>query len=169
VAITGFKRGGSGSSDVIPRCSRTGNGCTRSPDCDEKSGVTGDCHAPFRGSPGVRVPRATRLKFRYRLGYEALCREVSHSITWRRFCRIPLDRSVPHATTLMKLTTRCGSAAVDGLNEALLAKAARGRFHRSTNVYRLPFAQAQAVRRQSPPSLRSATVKTEPVWVTCLP
>ena len=27
---------------------------------DEKSGVTGDCHAPFCGSPGVRFPRATR-------------------------------------------------------------------------------------------------------------
>ena len=35
------------------------------------------------------------LKFRYRLGYEALCREVSDSITWRWFCRIPLDGSVP--------------------------------------------------------------------------
>jgi hypothetical protein len=33
---------------------------------------------------------------------------------------------VPHPTTLMKLTTRCGSAAVDGLNEALLAKAGGG-------------------------------------------
>ena len=42
-----------------------------------------------------------------------------------RFCRIPLDGSVPHPTTLMKLTTRCGPAAVEGLNEALLAKAAR--------------------------------------------
>ena len=31
------------------------------------------------------------LKFRYRLGYETLCREVSDSITWRRFCRIPID------------------------------------------------------------------------------
>ena len=43
--------------------SHTGDGCarSRSPNCDEKSGVTGDCHAPFRGSPGVRVPRATRL------------------------------------------------------------------------------------------------------------
>ena len=48
------------------------------------------------------------LKFRYRLGYESLCREVSDSITWRRFCRIALDVSVPHPTTLMKLTTRCG-------------------------------------------------------------
>ena len=27
---------------------------------DGTSGVTGDCHAPFCGSPGVRFPRATR-------------------------------------------------------------------------------------------------------------
>ena len=64
------------------------------------------------------------LKFRYRLGFESLCREVSDSITWRQFCRIGIDQPVPHPTTLMKLTTRCGSAAVDGCNEALLAKAA---------------------------------------------
>jgi len=30
-----------------------------------------------------------------------LCAEVSDSITWRRFCRIPLDGRVPHPTTLM--------------------------------------------------------------------
>jgi hypothetical protein len=30
---------------------------------------------------------------------------------------------VPHPTTLMKLTTRCGEDAVAGLNEALLARA----------------------------------------------
>jgi IS5 family transposase len=71
------------------------------------------------------------LKFRYRLGYETLCREVSDSITWRRFCRIPLEGSVPHPTTLMKLTTRCGSAAVDGLNEALLVKAAQAKLLRT--------------------------------------
>ena len=74
------------------------------------------------------------LKFRYRLGYESLCREVADSITWRRFCRIPLDGSVPHPTTLMKLTTRCGSAAVDGLNEALLAKAAEARLLRTSRI-----------------------------------
>src|SRR5437870_3417485 len=50
--------------------------------------------------------------------------EVSDSISWRRFCRIGLDGKVPHPTTLMKLTTRCGEAAVAGLNEALWAKAA---------------------------------------------
>src|SRR5260221_707959 len=64
------------------------------------------------------------LKFRYRLGFETLCAEVADSISWRRFCRIPLDGKVPHPTTWIKLTSRCGSAAVDGLNEALWAKAA---------------------------------------------
>src|SRR3954467_2450754 len=74
------------------------------------------------------------LKFRYRLGFESLCREVSDSITWRQFCRIGLDQPVPHPTTLMKLTTRCGSVAVDGLNEALLAKAAEARLLRCIRV-----------------------------------
>ena len=87
------------------------------------------------------------LKFRYRLGYESLCREVSDSITWRQFCRIGIDQPVPHPTTLMKLTTRCGSTAVDGLNEALLAKAVeakvlrtaedQGRHHRRPGQRRL--------------------------------
>src|ERR1700692_4196402 len=74
------------------------------------------------------------LKFRYGLGFESLCREVSDSITWRRFCRIALDGAVPHPTTLMKLNTRCGSAAVQGLNEALLAKAAEAKVLRTNRV-----------------------------------
>src|SRR5437016_1671593 len=74
------------------------------------------------------------LKFGCRLGYESLCREVADSITWRRFARIPLDGSVPHPTTLMKLTTRCGSAAVDGLNEALPAMAAGQKLLRTARL-----------------------------------
>ena len=74
------------------------------------------------------------MKFRYRLGYESLCREVTDSITWRRFCRIPLDGQVPDPTTLMKLTSRCGTAAVDGLNEALLAKAAEAKLLRTSRL-----------------------------------
>ena len=74
------------------------------------------------------------LKFRYRLGYERLCAEVADSISWRRFCRIPLDARVPHPTALMKLTTRCGEAAAAGLNEALWAKAARARLLRTVRV-----------------------------------
>jgi IS5 family transposase len=38
---------------------------------------------------------------------------------------------VPHPTTLIKLTTRCGAAAVDGCNEAPLAKAAEARLLRT--------------------------------------
>ena len=92
---------------------------------------------PRIGRPSTPMETYLRLmflKFRYRLGYESLCREVSDSITWRRFCRIPLDGAVPHPTTLMKLTTRCGPAAVDGLNEALLAKAAEAKLLRTSRV-----------------------------------
>jgi transposase, IS5 family len=67
------------------------------------------------------------LKYRYRLGFEPLCREVADSISWRRFCRIPLGGRVPHPTTLMKITTRCGETAVNDLNEALLARAVDAR------------------------------------------
>jgi transposase, IS5 family len=74
------------------------------------------------------------LKFRYRLGYESLCREVADSISWQRFCRIPMGTRVPHATTLMKITTRCGDDAVAGLNEALLAKAAAAKLLRTNEV-----------------------------------
>jgi IS5 family transposase len=59
---------------------------------------------------------------------------VADSITWRRFCRIPIDGRVPHPTTLMKLTTRCGTAAIDGCNEALLAKAAQAKLLRTTRL-----------------------------------
>jgi IS5 family transposase len=50
------------------------------------------------------------------------------------FCRIPLEVAVPHPTTLMKLTTRCGSAAVDGLNETPLAKAAQAKLLRTNRI-----------------------------------
>lgn len=92
---------------------------------------------PRIGRPSTPMETYLRLmflKFRYRLGYESLCREVSDSITWRRFCRIPLDSTVPHPTTLMKLTTRCGTAAVGGLNEALLAKAVEAKLVRTARV-----------------------------------
>jgi len=46
----------------------------------------------------------------------------------------PLDAKVPHPTTLMKLTTRCGEAAVAGLNEALLARAAERKLLRTARV-----------------------------------
>ncbi len=92
---------------------------------------------PVLGRPSTPIEcylRLMFLKFRYRLGYESLCAEVSDSISWRRFCRIPLDATVPDPTTLIKLTTRCGDGAVAGLNEALLAKAAGARLLRTRRL-----------------------------------
>ena len=92
---------------------------------------------PRIGRPSVPMETYLRmmfLKFRYRLGYESLCREVGDSISWQRFCRIPFGTRVPHPTTLMKLTRRCGDAAVAGLNDALLAKAAEHKLLRTDKV-----------------------------------
>ena len=99
---------------------------------------------PFRahfhsvlGRPSVPIETYLRLmflKYRYRLGFEPLCREVADSISWQRFCRIPLGVAVPHPTTLMKITTRCGSSAVDGLNEALLATAVAAKLLKTDRV-----------------------------------
>ncbi len=92
---------------------------------------------PVPGRPSTPIEcylRLMFLKFRCRLGYESLCAEVSDSISWRRFCRIGLDGTVPHPTTLMKLTTRCGEAAVAGLNEALRARAAGQKLLRTARV-----------------------------------
>lgn len=92
---------------------------------------------PRVGRPSIPMETYLRLmflKFRYRLGYESLCREVGDSISWQRFCRIPLGTRVPHPTTLMKLTTRCGDTAVAGLNEALLVKATQAKLLRTDKV-----------------------------------
>jgi hypothetical protein len=59
------------------------------------------------GRPSVPIETYLRLmflKYRYRLGFEPLCREVSDSISWQRFIRVPLGGRVPHPTTLMKIT-----------------------------------------------------------------
>lgn len=89
--------------------------------------------APFRehfsvlvGRPSIPMEvylRMMFLKFQCRLGHESLCREVSDSISWRIFCRLNIDGSVPAPSTLSKITTRCGEDAVLRLNAALLARA----------------------------------------------
>lgn len=89
------------------------------------------------GRPSIPMETYLRLmflKFRYRLGFESLCREVGDSISWQRFCRIPLGTRVPHPTTLMKITSRCGDEAVAGLNEALLVKASEAKLLRTDKV-----------------------------------
>jgi IS5 family transposase len=81
---------------------------------------------PVIGRPSIPMETYLRmmfLRFRYGLGFETLCAEVADSLAWRRFCRIALTDAVPHPSTLMKITTRCGDGAVEQLNEALLQKA----------------------------------------------
>jgi transposase, IS5 family len=100
--------------------------------------------APWRGlfsarlgRPSVPVDTLLRLlylKHRYGLGYGSLCREVNDSISWRRFCRIPLDRPVPHPTTLVKLVGRCGPGVVGQLNQALLGKLCQGKLLRARKL-----------------------------------
>lgn len=82
------------------------------------------------GRPTVPVDTYLRLmflKFRYQLGYETLVAEVQDSITWRLFCRLPLDMAVPHSTTLIKLTKKYGEKTLEELNTLLVQKARRER------------------------------------------
>jgi IS5 family transposase len=89
------------------------------------------------GRPSVPIDTLLRLlylKHRYQLGYQSLCKEVSDSIGWRRFCRIGLDRPVPHPTTLVKLVGRAGPEVVEALNAALVAKLAQGKLLRGRKL-----------------------------------
>lgn len=86
------------------------------------------------GRPTIPIESYLRLmylKHRYGLGYETLCREVSDSISWRCFCRIALDKRVPHPTTLSKLTRRFGPEIIEDLNRALLERAVEGKLIRA--------------------------------------
>jgi transposase, IS5 family len=89
------------------------------------------------GRPSIPIDTYLRLMFlkhRYGLGYELLCREVTDSISWRRFCRISLGGRGPHPTTLVKLTRRVGEQTVEQLNQALLARAAEHKLLRTYKV-----------------------------------
>ncbi|MET9336315.1 ISNCY family transposase [Nonomuraea sp. NPDC003804] len=89
------------------------------------------------GRPSVPVSCLVRmlyLKHRYQLGYEVLCREVADSISWRRFCRIPLDGRVPHSTTLIKLVRRAGPEVFEQLNTALVGKLAEDKLLRGRKL-----------------------------------
>lgn len=99
---------------------------------------------PFRRRLSNRIGRPTipmetyvrlmYLKHRYGLGYETLVKEVADSISWRRFCRIALGGDVPHATTLIKLTRRCGPELFEELNQTLLREAVQRKLLRSRRL-----------------------------------
>ena len=92
---------------------------------------------PIWGRPSVPVETYLRLMFlksRHGLSFEAVVREAADSLSWRRFCRVPLGERMPHATTLMKTTKRCGESTIEALNEALLAKAVAAHVVKSDKV-----------------------------------
>ena len=81
---------------------------------------------PTEGRPSIPIESYLRLmflKFRYDVGYQRLCALVADSITWRRFCRIGLEASVPDESTIRKITRRCGPELIDALNRQLLTAA----------------------------------------------
>ncbi len=88
---------------------------------------------PFReffdqteGRPSIPIETYLRLmflKYRFDLGYERLCTAVADSLSWRRFCRIGLEASVPDESTIRKITRRCGPELIDALNVELLTAA----------------------------------------------
>ena len=99
---------------------------------------------PFRerfdttmGRPTTAVSTYLRLmylKHRYGLGYEVLVKEVSDSLTWRRFCHLDLGDRVPDSTTLIKLTHKYGADTVRGLNDALVLKLKEGKVIRGKKL-----------------------------------
>ena len=113
--------------EAVDRCSTTRASSSR-------SGRTSTLHL---GRPSVPIETYLRLmflKYRYRLG-SSPCAERSPirsrgsgsvGSRWARRCRT--------RPRLMKITTRCGSSAVDGLNEALLAKAQAAKVLKTNKV-----------------------------------
>jgi IS5 family transposase len=102
---------------------------------------------PSEGRPSIPIETYLRLmflKYRYQLGYERVCVLVGDSITWRRFCRIGLEVSVPDESTIRKITRRCGPELIDALKRELLSAA-----HHQGHVGLTPTARAAIYRVRS--------------------
>src|SRR5215218_5189002 len=119
---------------------------------------------PVLGRPSVPIDTYLRmmfLKFRYRLGYELVCREVADSISWQRFCRIPLGGQVPHPTTLVAANVAYPTDA--GLLARAVATLARtvGRVHAAGGARRTHARdRRRAARRRAHQLARSLRART---------
>ena len=104
-----------------------------------------------QGRPSTPMETYLRLmflKFRYRLGFESLCREVSDSITWRQFCRIGSARAgaapdhVDEADHPVRVgggrRVERGAVGEGGGGEAAALHPGPGRHHRGPGERRLP-------------------------------
>jgi IS5 family transposase len=83
-----------------------------------------------RGRPTIAMSLFVRLmviKQRTGWGYETLVREASDSLHLRRFCGLSLAASVPHESTIRKLTRRLGPDVVDEITRLVIGTAVRER------------------------------------------
>lgn len=105
---------------------------------------------PFRdkyhqclGRPSVPAEtylRMTALKHQYGLSDRQVCALVNDRISWRRFCRIPWNKPVPHPSSLSKIRQRLdvdGSDHMAELNAHLVRKAREERLLKSRNKVRV--------------------------------
>jgi hypothetical protein len=91
---------------AVPRLLRPlGVGQAPLDDQDGTSGVTGDCHAPFHGSPGVRFPRATRPWVRVRWAAATL---------WMSWSSGPSSNSIDSPSILERLSSAASRGAHRG-------------------------------------------------------
>jgi IS5 family transposase len=100
--------------------------------------------APFRerfytqvGRPTIPIDTYLRimyLKRRYGLGYETLVKEIKDSLTWRRFCHLSLEDTIPDDTTLVKLTKKYGDRTLSELNDAIVLKLKEGKVIRGKKL-----------------------------------
>jgi len=84
-----------------------------------------------RSTPMETYLRLMFLKFRHGLGYESLCRGGRGFNYLAAVLPDPVGREGPALDDVDEVTTRCGTAAVDGLNEVLLAKAVQAKVLRT--------------------------------------
>lgn len=85
---------------------------------------------PAHGRPTMPMATYMRvmvLKHRYGWGYPTLMEEINDSFHLRRFCLLSLLDTVPHESTVRKLTRRLGPQLSDELIRGLFTKALRER------------------------------------------
>lgn len=84
------------------------------------------CFDPVRGRPSIPMETYLRLMFLkdyLDVGYQRLRDLVVGSVTFQMFARIGLGERVPDASTLKRITKRCGPGPVAELNQRLLGSA----------------------------------------------
>jgi len=120
----------------------------------------------YLGRPSVPAEtflRIAALKHQYKLSDREVCSLVKDRISWRRFCRIPWNKPVPHPSSLSKIRQRLdadGSNHMAELNEHLVRKAAEEKLIKSRNKVRVDTTVVEAnIHHPTDSSLIADTVR----------